>query len=125
MLLNLVYRMLGKILVDFGDDPLLHVGMERMPQICEGAGRCDDHECLHLALAHETLHRRGDPLSEAMFLEIVPVGVFNAAAQIRAGALESASRAVATLLVSWWVIIDDDTLGLEIEKLLVAGVPQE
>jgi hypothetical protein len=71
------------------------------------------------------LHRRSDPLSEAVLLEIVPVGDFNAATEIRAGALEGATRAVRALFVRRRVIIDEDALGLEIRKPLVAGVAQE
>src|SRR6516225_654566 len=125
MFFDLVRRMLGKVLVDFGDDPPLHVGVERVPQVCERPRRGDNDERLHLALTNEMLHRRGDPLSEAVLLEIVPVGGFNAAAKVRAGTLKGTPWPVTALLVRRWVIVDEDALDFEIRKLLVASIAQE
>src|SRR3984893_13297989 len=98
MLLDLVNRMLSKVLTDFSDDPTLHVGVEGVPQIRQCARWCDDDERLHLALAHKLFHRRGYALGEAVLLEVMPVGRFHSASDGRTCALEYAAWAVGTLL---------------------------
>jgi hypothetical protein len=70
-----------------------------LSQICQRPRRRDDDERLGLALAHELFHRGGDAMSEAMLLELVPVGISYAASEVRAGALESAAGPVAALLM--------------------------
>jgi len=125
MFLDLVDRMLGKVLANFCDDPLLHVGVKRISQICQGPRRRDNDECLGLALMHELFHRCGDAMNEAMLLKLVPVGISDAAAEVRPGALESAARPVGALLVRGWIVVDEDAFGLKVRKLLVAGVVQE
>src|SRR5262249_29729377 len=125
MLLDLVDGMLGKVLVDLGDDPLLHVGVERTTQVRPRPRRRDHDERLGLALAHERFHRGGDAMSEAMLLELVPVGISYTAAEVCAGAFESAAGPVAALLVRGRIVVDEDAFGLKIRKLFVAGVEQE
>ena len=102
MLLDLVDRMLGKVLANFCDDPLLHVGMKRISQICQGPRRRDYDECLGLALTHELFHRCGDAMNEAMLLELVPVGISLAAAEVRAGAFESAAGPVSATVCRYY-----------------------
>jgi hypothetical protein len=58
MLLNLMYGMLGQILINFGDDPALHIGVERNPQIRKRPRRSYHDERLHLTLAHKLFHCR-------------------------------------------------------------------
>jgi hypothetical protein len=53
MLLDLKYGMLGQVFVDFGNDPLLHIGVECKPQISQRSRRGDHNECLHLTLARQ------------------------------------------------------------------------
>src|SRR5215469_16243348 len=83
MSLDLVHGMLGQVLVDFVNDARLHVGMERLPQICKRPRRGDNDERLRLSLAHELFHRRGNAANEAVLLEVVPVSISDAAAEIR------------------------------------------
>jgi len=64
-------------------------------------------------------------MSEAMLLELVPVGISYTAAEVCAGAFESAAGPVAALLVRGRIVVDEDALGLKIRKLFVAGVEQE
>src|SRR3984893_4009044 len=125
MLLDLVNRMLSEVLTDFSDDPTLHVGVEGVLQIRQCARWCDDDERLHLPLAHELFHRRGYALSEAVLLEVMPVGRLHAASFVCTCALEYAAWTVGTLLAGWRVFVNEDTLGLEIGKFLVAVVAQE
>src|SRR5262245_66297526 len=47
------------------------------------------------------------------------------AAEVRAGAFESAAGPVAALLVRGRIVVDEDAFGLKIRKLFVAGVEQE
>ena len=125
MAFDLVDRVVGEILVYFRNDPPFYVGMESMSQICKRARRRHDNESFHLPLTYETFHRDGHPLDEAMLLEIVPIGIFNPAAQIRSSALERAARSVSTLLMSRRVFVNENTLGLEVWESLVTSVAQE
>src|ERR1700686_2537037 len=122
---DLVDREMGQILVDLGNDPALYVFVESPAQIGEGARRRGDDERRGLAFAHEFLHCAGNPFGEAMLLEIVPIGLFYAAAVVRGRALEAAARTVGALLMGGWIVIDKDPLGLQVRKFLVAGIAQE
>jgi hypothetical protein len=51
MLFNLMYWMLRQILIDFGDDAALHIGVERHPQIRERPRRGYHDQRLHLTHA--------------------------------------------------------------------------
>src|SRR5262249_9280739 len=82
-------------------------------------------EYLHLTLAHQSFHCCRNSLSEAVLFQLVPIGIFNAAAEVGAGALESATRSIAPLLVRWRIVIDEHTLDPEIRGLLVTCIAQE
>jgi hypothetical protein len=125
MLLDLKYGMLGQVFVDFGDDPLLHIRVECKPQISQRSRRGDHNEYLNLTLAHQSFHCCRNSLSEAVLFQLVPIGIFNAAAEVGAGALEGAARSIAALLVRWRIVIDEHALDLEIRRLLVACIAQE
>src|SRR6516164_5519740 len=60
-----------------------------------------------------------------MLLKLVPVGISDSATQVRAGALECTAGPVAALLVRGRIVVDEDSFGLKIRKLFVAGVEQE
>ena len=64
-------------------------------------------------------------LGEAVLLQVVPVGLFDAAAAMRSRALDAASGPVGTLLVGRRVLLGEDTLNPQIGKLRVAGIAQE
>jgi len=125
MLLDLADRMLGEILVDLGDDPSLHVGMEGVSELRQRARRCGDDQRLGVAFAYEPLHGGGDALGKPLLLELVPVGRVEAAALIGVGSLEAASRPIGALLAAGRVLIDEDPFGGQIEELLVARVAQK
>src|SRR5262249_39729002 len=67
----------------------------------------------------------GNAPNEAVLFEFVPVGISDTAAEVRPGALESAARTVAALLMCGRIVVDEHPLGLKIEEFLVAGVVQE
>src|SRR5689334_13285499 len=91
MLLDLLDGVLGQIVVDFGNNPTLHIGVEGESQICKRPRRCDYNYGLHLALAHKPFHRRSDSLGETVVFELVPISIVDAAPQVRTGALERAA----------------------------------
>ena len=125
MLLDLKDGMLGQVFVDFGNDPLLHIGVECRPQIRQCSRRGDHDECLHVALAHQPFHCCRDSLSEAVLFQLVPIGISNAAAEVGAGSLEGTARAIAALLVRWRIVIDEYALDSQIQELLVSCIAQE
>ena len=100
VLLDLADRMLGQVLADLGDNPALHIGMERVPQLRQRPRRRRHDERIYLALAHQHFHCGSHALGEAVFFEVVPVGHLHAAAPVRVCPGESASGAVGTLLMS-------------------------
>ncbi len=125
MLLDLKHGMLGQVFIDFGNDPLLHIGVDCNPQVSQCSRRGDHDECLHVALAHQPFHCCRDSLSEAVLFQLVPIGISNAAAEIGAGSLEGTARSIAALLVRWRIVMDEYALDPQIQGPLVARIAQE
>ena len=92
-------RVVGQVLADFGDDALLHVGMEGAAQVGERARRRGDDDGGHVVGAHEFFQFRRHAFDEPMLLEMMPVGLFHGAATMRASALDAASGPVGALFV--------------------------
>jgi hypothetical protein len=49
-----------------------------------------------------------------MLLELMPIGVIHATADVRCRTLECAPRSVRALLMGWRVFIDEDVFGFQI-----------
>jgi hypothetical protein len=122
---DIVDRVLGEVLVDFGNDSALHIGVEGIPQIGERACRGRNNDRLYFALAHELLEGSGDMPCEAMLLKIMPVGRGYAAAKIGAGALERAAWPIGALLVGGRVFVNEDALRYKIKELGVSSIAQK
>src|SRR6516162_8649084 len=125
MLLDLGNRMLSQILVDFRDDPSTHICMERTSQVRQRARRSGDDKCLHVARTHELLQGGSDMAREAMLLEVVPVGILHAAAEVRPCTFECAPGAIRALLMGWRVVVNEHAFGLQVQKLFIARVAQK
>ena len=125
MLLDLEHGMLRQILLDFSNNPALHVGVEGVTQFCERACWGGDDDNLHLALAHEIFHRCRHTLDEAMFLKIVPIGRFHGGATIRVCMLECSAWAIGALLAGGRILVDEDAFGLEVWKFCIARIAQK
>jgi len=125
MPLDLPNGMLGEILVDFPNDARFHIGVKRMPQVCERARRRHDDQCRRAAFAHQTLQRGGHSLSKAMLLDFMPIRRLHGAAADRMGARERATGTIGPLLVRRRVLFGENALGHQIGKHLIAGVAQE
>jgi hypothetical protein len=74
MSLDLADGLLGKILVDFGDDKRLNVGMEGASQIGQGPWWRYHHKGGDPFLPDHLLHPGCDLPGEPMLLDVVPVG---------------------------------------------------
>jgi hypothetical protein len=125
MFLDLIDRVLGQVLVDFGDDPTLHIGVEGNSQVRKRPRWGDHDQRLHLALTYEPFHGRSDSLRKPVVFELVPISIVNAATQVRTSALECAARPIAALLVCWRIIIDENPLSHEIRELFIACVAEK
>jgi hypothetical protein len=126
MLLDLVERMPGEVLVDLCDDPRFHVVVEGIAQVGQGARRSGNNRRLHLAFAYQFLERVGDLPGEAMFVDLVPVGLLNGAALVLGiGAREKPSWPIAALIVGRRILIDEHLFRREIGEFLVADVAQK
>jgi hypothetical protein len=82
---------------EVSNDSRSHIGMEGMPQVCERTRRRRDNKRFHISRAHELLQGGGDALREAMLLEVMPVDILHAAAEVRRRTFECASRAPSRL----------------------------
>src|SRR6187399_3070362 len=109
--------MVGEILADFSHDPLFHVGMKGPAQVGKRARRRGDDEGGDRAAAHHALERSGDALDKTVLLEVMPVGLIDAAAPTRAGARKGRARLVGTLLMGWRIFVGENLLGLQVGKL--------
>jgi hypothetical protein len=126
MPLDLVDRMMGEILVHLRDDARLHIGVEGLAQVGERARRRSDNGGLHVALAHQLFERVGDLASEAVLLDLVPVGRFDGAALVlRSRPRGQPARTLGALVAGQRVVVDEHLFGGQIGKFLVAGVAQK
>ena len=86
-------------------------------------GGGDQHR-FHLALAHQSLERVRHGARKTVLLQVMPIGRLDRAAP-GADAGIAAARLVGALLAGRRIVVDEDTLGLEVGILLVARIAQE
>ena len=118
-------RVLGKVFADFGNDPLLDVGVEGVAQIGERARRRDDDQRGDAALAHHFLQSRRHPLDEAVLFQSMPVGLFNTAAAMRSCVRKTDRGSVGSLLMGWRVLLGEDALSLQVGELFITSIAHE
>src|SRR5579864_7711184 len=125
VLFDFPYRMLGQVLVDLGDDESLHIAMEGAAQFGQGPWRRHDHERGCLSCPDNLLHRRRDPFGEPLLLDVMPVDRLDGASLTRVKAFANPPRPLATLLVSRWIFVLEQPLGLEVRKFLITLIPEK
>ena len=96
--------------------------MESASQISERARRRDHDERRYVAMAHQILKCTRDPVNEAVFLEVMPVGLFHAAAAVGSRALDATPGPVGALLMGRRVFLGEHALGPQIGELLVPAL---
>src|SRR5690348_15408514 len=99
MSLDFTNRVLGKILVDLGNDERPNVGMEGVSEIGKCPGRRHDDESGYLPLADYPLHFGSDKPGETVLFDVVPVDGLDRAALARMLRLADASGPFASLFV--------------------------
>jgi hypothetical protein len=117
--------MLGEILVDFTNNPRFRIGMQRMPQVCERAGRSCKDQCWRSALWHEALQSGRRPLSKTMLLDFMPIRRLHSTAADCVGAREGATGAIGSLIVRRRILVEENALGHQIAKPFVTFVAQK
>ena len=103
--------MVGEILADFSHDPLFHVGMKGPAQVGKRARWRGDDEGRDRAAAHHALERSGDAFDKTVLLEVMPVGLIDAATPMRAAAPKGRARLVGALLMGRRILIGENLLG--------------
>src|SRR3979411_1334071 len=106
MSLDFVHRMVGQILVELGDNALLHVCMKGVAQIGQGPRRACDDDGLDLAFADQGLERGRYIAGEFMLLDVVPVGGFKAASAPAADTGISPARLIRALVMRVHIVKD-------------------
>src|SRR5579872_444808 len=102
VLLDIPNGMLGQVLVDFGNNPFLHVRMKGMPQFSKGARGRDDNDGLCLFSANKLLHGGGDMVGKPMLLQLMPVRLLHGRTPVRTSAFKGPAGTVAALVVGRW-----------------------
>ena len=120
--MNGVFR---EIFVNLGDDLAPQRVRKRVTQLGQRPGRRHDHECADVAGLIKGAERGGHTLGEAVFGDLVPVGLVHAAAP-SAEVFDGAPRAVAAKLRRGRVRLVLEHRGrLPIGERLVAFVAQD
>jgi hypothetical protein len=124
VLFDLVHWMVGQVLVELSNHPLLDVGMERLTQIAQGARWGRDDEYLDPLLPDEPFEHARHLASKSMRFDVMPVGWFDRAPSA-ADAPKRSTRLVRALLSRGRICIDEYLVYPEIGKLFLAVIAQK
>ena len=122
---DLSNRVLGQILVDFGDHKGPDVGVKGLSQIGERFWRSHHYESRCFPRPHHLLHCGCNLPGEPVLFHMMPVGRLDRAPLRRVKCLAYPPRSLAPLLMSQRIFILEQPLGLEVWKFLVTFVAKK
>src|SRR6516164_9035800 len=117
MLLDLPDRLIGQVIVDFGNETMLDIAMHHVPQLGKRARWRDYHGGLDIVSAHPLLQHGRNMVGKVLLFELVPIGGIHTAAPRGSGAFEAPSRAIGSLLTGWRIAFAEGALSPQIRVL--------